>query len=394
MTKASENLKGDFMQPARFFKNTVRRFENAMFQICRLSFIGLVLLGSCTLINANASSASKELTTGANIISKTPTNVEVKEIRLREYIHELAYCGTIEESETIPLCFSVLGIVSKVLVSEGEKVKTGQLLATLDNANYKNMYDMAAAKEKQAEDAYSRLRRMYKNGSLPEIKMIEVETGLQEARSAAAIAMKNLKSCDLYATADGLIGRRAIEPGTGITSSLASLTIVKIDKLYTRVPVPENEIALIEKGQKAFISIPALDFAADGNKRAGVVEVIGVIADPLAHTYRVKIIISNDDGKIRPGMVARVTISQSAKSRGASSKLLLVPNNAVLVDETGENFIFVADISHMRAMKKHVNTGALLKDGIEIIQGLDDGDQVIVSGQHKLEDHSPIEIVR
>jgi len=45
-------------------------------------------------------------------------------------------------------------------------------------------------------------------------------------------------------------------------------------------------------------------------------------------------------------------------------------------------------------MKKHVNTGALLKDGIEIIQGLDDGDQVIVSGQHKLEDHSPIEIVR
>jgi len=331
------------MQPARFFKNTVRRFENAMFQICRLSFIGLVLLGSCTLINANASSASKELTTGANIISKTPTNVEVKEIRLREYIHELAYCGTIEESETIPLCFSVLGIVSKVLVSEGEKVKTGQLLATLDNANYKNMYDMAAAKEKQAEDAYSRLRRMYKNGSLPEIKMIEVETGLQEARSAAAIAMKNLKSCDLYATADGLIGRRAIEPGTGITSSLASLTIVKIDKLYTRVPVPENEIALIEKGQKAFISIPALDFAADGNKRAGVVEVIGVIADPLAHTYRVKIIISNDDGKIRPGMVARVTISQSAKSRGASSKLLLVPNNAVLVDETGENFIFVAE---------------------------------------------------
>lgn len=381
------------MQSEGFFKNHDKKIKNAIFQICRISFICIVLSGGYIFINDNVSAGSHELSKDSSSISKIPTKVEVKEVQSREYQRELVYCGTLEESESIPLCFSVLGNVSKVFVSEGEKVKAGQLLATLDNTNYKNWYDIASAKEKQAEDAYSRLKKMYKSGSLPEIKMIEVETSLQEARSAAAIAMKNLKSCSLYATADGLIGRKAIESGTGISSSITAITIIKTDKLYTRISVPENEIALIEKGQKAFIVIPALDYASDKNMRAGFVEEIGVVADPLAHSYKVKIIISNDDGKIKPGMVARVTIGGSSKIMASKSKSLLVPNDAVIVDETGKPFLFIADISCMRAVKKYVNTGTLYKEGIEIFQGLEDGNRVIVSGHHKLEDFSPIEIV-
>ena len=107
-------------------------------------------------------------------------------------------------------------------------VKKGQLLATLDNATYQNTYAMMQATQQQAEDAYDRLTPMHKNGNLPDVKYVEVETGVQKAKAAAAIAKKTLDDCKLYATTDGYIGRRSIEPGMTAMPNLTSITIVKI----------------------------------------------------------------------------------------------------------------------------------------------------------------------
>lgn len=86
-----------------------------------------------------------------------PVNIEVKKVSTANAHEDFAYSGTIEESETIPLSFSVLGNVAKVLVAEGDTVKKGQLLAALDNTTYKNSYDMILASLKKAEDASKRL---------------------------------------------------------------------------------------------------------------------------------------------------------------------------------------------------------------------------------------------
>ena len=77
--------------------------------------------------------------------------VQVEKVKPADKSQELAYSGTIEESETIPLSFSSVGTVSKVYVSEGAFVKKGQLLATLDHTTYQNTYAMMQASEQQAE---------------------------------------------------------------------------------------------------------------------------------------------------------------------------------------------------------------------------------------------------
>ena len=79
-------------------------------------------------------------------------NVEIYETRLISQGQEFAYSGTIEESVSIPLNFTVMGTVTKVLVSEGDQVQKGQLLAVVNDASYRNSYEMALATEKQAED--------------------------------------------------------------------------------------------------------------------------------------------------------------------------------------------------------------------------------------------------
>ncbi|MCK9280500.1 MAG: efflux RND transporter periplasmic adaptor subunit [Melioribacteraceae bacterium] len=317
-----------------------------------------------------------------NTLNNAIVNVEVEKTKNIDGGETFSYSGTIEESESIPLSFSTIGSVSKVLVSDGDFVKRGQLLAVINNESYKNAYEMSLATQKQAEDAYKRLLPMYKNGNLPEIKLVEVETGLQQAKSATSIAKKNLDDCNLYSPVDGVVGKRAIEPGMTAIPNLTSINIVKIEKVFARVPVAENEIASIKKGEKANITIAALNNA----EFIGTVEEIGVMADPLAHTYKIKLGIVNRNQEMKPGMICNVLIN---KQNGASG--LLVPSRAVLVDEKGRNFVYA--VNQNKAVRKYVMIGRLLRKGVEVTSGINEGEQIVVTGQQKLVDNSLIQIV-
>ncbi len=309
--------------------------------------------------------------------------VQVEKVKPSDASQELAYSGTIEESETIPLSFSSVGTVSKVYVSEGARVTKGQLLASLDHATHKNTYAMMHASEQQAEDAYKRLTPMHDNGNLPDVKYVEVETGLQKAKAAAAIANKDLDDCDLRATADGYIGKRSIDPGMTALPNLVSITIVNINKVFARVAIAENEIALIHKGQHASITVGALGAAHCD----GVVEEIGVIADPIAHTYRIKIGLANRDLSMKPGMICSATIESQRAVRG-----VVVASRSVLVDESGKNFVYLIS-SQNKVRRTYVVPGQLLNGGIEVLEGLRIGDTVVVAGQHKLTDNATVHIV-
>jgi RND family efflux transporter MFP subunit len=206
---------------------------------------------------------------------------------------------------------------------------------------------------------------------------------LQKAKAAAAIAKKNLDDCNLCATTDGFIGKRSIDPGMTAMPNLVSITIVKIHKVFARVSVSENEIALIHKGQKANITIGALGSA----HYDGVVEEIGVVADQIAHTYKIKIGITNKDLSIKPGMICSATIEMPSVVHG-----VVVPSRSVMVDELGKNFVYIVS-SQNKAMRKYIVTGQLLDSGIEVQEGLQINDSVVVAGQHKLIDNASVQIV-
>jgi RND family efflux transporter MFP subunit len=317
-----------------------------------------------------------------NSLNNSQVNVEVEVVKNFDGSDAFYYSGTIEESELTPLSFSGIGTVSKVYVSEGDCVRKGQLLAELKNDTYKNAFEMSSATLKQAEDAYKRLEVMYKNGNLPEIKYIEVETALQQAKAAAAISKRNLEDCKLYSPIDGIVGKRSIEPGMSAMPNLASINIVKIGKVYALVSVSENEIASVNKGDKAKIKIAALNNA----EYTGAVEEIGVMADPLAHSYKIKIGIVNNSLKIKPGMICSAVLLKSPTYSG-----IVIPSSALLNDEKNNSFVYAA--SNGKAVKKYVATGKLLKSGVEITNGLKEGELIVVEGLQKLVDNSLIRIV-
>lgn len=343
--------------------------------------LSLLLIFSLVLIYSLVLSGNQ--TNNASTIEKS-INVQVHNVEKCQVEESIAYSGTIEESKSIPLSFSVTGNVSRVLASEGDFVRKGQLLAVLDEATMRNAYEMSAASLKQAEDAYKRLKPMYENGNLPEIKFIEVETGLQQAKAATAISKKNLDDCNLFSPTSGFVGSRSIEPGMNAISGFTVFNIVKIEKVYAKVSISENEIALISKGQEAIITVGALG----SKKYKGSIEEIGVMADPIAHTYKIKIGIPNEKKLIKPGMICEVKIPKLN-----ASESIIVPNQAVQVDEEGKTFVFSVDVNQKRAERKFIKTGRLLNRGIEITEGLNKGEMVVISGQQKLVNDSLVNIV-
>ena len=294
----------------------------------------------------------------------------------------IGWSGTIEAAESIPLSFASIGTVARVLVSEGDVVRRGQVLAVLDTANLRSMLDMALATERQAGDAYRRLEPMFRNSTLPEIKLIEAESNLARARASVALSRKNLADAVLRAPVAGVIGRRAVDPGMNAMPNVTSITIVRIETVHARVAVSEREIPSLRTGMSARVRIAAL---GDGVHEGTITE-IGVVADPVAHAYPVKIALRNAGGRIRPGMICEVQVPTAASAGG-----VVIPVDAMLVDEAGRTYVFLAEDG--QAHRRDVVQTGFADRGVAIGTGLSPADLVVVAGRHKLTDEARIRIV-
>jgi membrane fusion protein, multidrug efflux system len=332
--------------------------------------IGTIVFAGCTFGPKNTLTSSDEV------------RVKIQKLEAGSGSTASSYIGTIEESVSVPLSFLVTGTVDKVLAEEGQSVSKGQLLAVLNSENYQNAYQASVAKYNQAQDAYKRLEPVYKSGSLPEIKFVEIQTNLEQARSIASISEKNLKDCKLVAPTSGFIGRRSIEPGMSVIPGNAIFDLVKIDKVHVKIPVPEKEISALHKGQDVKIRVAALGNVSFDGK----ITEIGVLSNPLSHTYMVKADIKNQENQLKPGMVCETNIDiPEIENR------LIIPLKALQSNENGEKFVYVADPGAKKALKKAVVPGVLVSNGIVIKSGLSAGDLVIVEGYQKISNHSSIQ---
>lgn len=318
-------------------------------------------------------------------VTEKQTTIKVKAQAVQTFngLSDLRYSGTVEASQTIPLTFQSSGTVERVLVQEGDAVRKGQLLATVDKADNQSIYNSSLAMYQQAKDAYDRLKQVYDNGSLSEVKWVEMETNLKKAQSQLEVAKSSLDKCNLYAPASGVIGKRNIEPGQSSLSGFAPLELVKIETVLVKISVPENEIGKIKKGMTASFTISALD-----NRRfEGKITNVGVVADQFSRTYEVKITVKNSELDIKPGMVCDVALNASAEKT-----IVLVPYNAVTKDIEGNSFVFVVSPDKKTVKKQVVKVGGYQTNGLEIISGLTADQVIVVEGKEKLFDNSLISL--
>jgi len=307
--------------------------------------------------------------------------VKVIEIESAEALSHHDFIGTVEESFASSLSFSISGNIEQVFVSEGDPVKKGQILARLDEKVMQNAYNAAKASSVQAQDAFNRLTSLHEKGSLPEIKYVEVQTQLEQAKSMEQIAGKNLKDCILYAPFSGVIAQRSADIGINVLPGVQVFKLSKIEAVDIKISVPENEISSIMIGQPVRIRVSAIE----NQEFAGKITEKGIQANPLSHAYDVKINLPNLQSKLMPGMVCNVMLTPVNKLNG-----ILVPNSAIQIEHTGRRFVWVA--SKGMAARCYVETGEMTNDGVVVSGQFAEDGKIIVEGMQKISEGMKIEI--
>lgn len=292
----------------------------------------------------------------------------------------LKYSGTVEEENGTTVSFAVAGTVSSVKVNLGDHVRKGQLIATLDPATLRNTYEAAKSTLTQAEDAWNRMKKLHENGSLPDIKWVEVNSKLEQARSMESIARKNMNDSRLLAPFDGVVAEKSAEAGQNVIPGMPVVKLVTVGSLKVKVSVPESEVAKLQAGQKATITVPALD-----NKTfTATVQEKGILANPLSRSYDVKLHINGATAQLMPGMVADVAFLSTAVVARC-----VVPANVVQLDEQNQQFVWVTDGGTAR--KRIITVGEFTSTGVTIESGLAAGDKIIVEGQQKVSEGMKVE---
>ena len=294
---------------------------------------------------------------------------------------QLPYVGVVEEESSTMVSFTGMAVLKSMTVSEGQSVKKGQLLATIDDTQARNALAAAKASLDQALDAQQRMKLLHDNQSLPEIKWVEVESQVQQARSAYDICVKNLSDCRIYAPVSGVVGSKILGVGETVLPTEPVLTILSINNVKVRVSIPEREIASITAQTPTRLTVDALP----GETFVGGTIEKGVSADPMTHTYDIRIRVANPGHKLLPGMVARVTMNGS---KGFEDKRLTLPVKAV--QQSTDKSLFVWVVRDGKAYRQTVSVGEMTGNRVIVLSGLTEGEEVVVEGYQKLGEGSPI----
>ncbi len=297
------------------------------------------------------------------------------------------YPGTIEEESGTLLSFSTAGTIKTLAVAEGQQVRAGQLIGVVDVTTSGNAAAMAHATTQQArqalaqaQDAYHRYKQLHDNGSLPEIKWVEVQTQVSQAKqmldqalAAERIARKGVADTRLVAPFSGYVASKAADVGQNVVPGQAVVNLVNIDQVKVKMSVPEEEIAKIRVGQQVTFSVASLGHAAF----SGRVTEKSVTADPISRQYTVRALVANAAHRLLPGMVCDVYTAVG----GAGTRMAL-PANLIQIDI--DNAPFVWTVVQGKAHKVRVTLGDNVGEQVVVTSGLRPGDRVIVEGQQKV----------
>ncbi len=311
-----------------------------------------------------------------------PPTVKVAPVVRTDSARDLRLSGTIEAERSTALSFAVPGTIEAVLVQEGEAVVRGQVLARLSAASYRDALAIAQAQADQAEDAARRMEPMHRKHTLPDVKWVEVETGLDQVRHSLAIAQKNLDDTNLRAPADGIVARRNVEPGSTAVPGIPAIVLVQTRTVLATAPVPEMQVSRIRKGQGARVVVAALH-----REFSGIVREIGAVADPLTRTYPIKVAVPNPTGELRVGMVTELHVRWED-----ATSAIVVPREAVRVDEKGTPCVYVV-ATDGRVHRQTVEVAGFLGEMTALSRGVVEGDRVVTSGTPMLADGMTVRVL-
>lgn len=309
--------------------------------------------------------------------------------------------GTAQAERESRLSFQVPGKIQRLEVKVGDRARPGQIIAVLDPEDYRLQVEeteasleRARAESRNAEANYARVRALYENRNASRNELDGARTAAESAAAQVRAVQKRLELARarlgytrLEAADEGSIAEVYVEASENVQPGQPVVLLTGGLRPEVQVGVPESLIAQVKPGDRVTVTFDAVP----DRKFAAFVVKVGVVTGASA-TYPVTVRLDEPVPEVRPGMAAEVSFSFTS---GQGGERVLVPAAAVCEDRQGR-YVFVAEPAPgglATVRRRPVRVGELRDDGLEILEGLQDGDLVIAAGMSRIAEGEIVRIL-
>lgn len=286
--------------------------------------------------------------------------------------------STIEPERMVTVHAESTGRVTLLEIEEGDDIEEGKLIAKIKQDVQRSGLDRATTNLAQVKAELEVVERLFQAGAASSDELRQAQNAYDTAKIDVRDRKRDVANTRITAPLSGTVTERFVAEGAYVAAGAQLATIIDFSSLVARVYVPERELDRIAVGQPAQI----VGKAATDRRGEGKVLRIAPVVDATTGTVKVTVALpealAGGEQGFLPGMYAEVTLTTQSRERAT-----LVDKQA-LVYRNEKPFVFVVDGT--RVAEREVKLGLTDEDHAEVLEGLDLGDEVVVSGQSGLED--------
>jgi membrane fusion protein (multidrug efflux system) len=316
---------------------------------------------------------------GAGMRTSAPAFVALAPVRSERISQKIEALGNARANESVDISSKTSNIVTAVRFRDNEKVSRGQVLVQLDDAQARADVAAADAALTESQAQFNRSRELLSTQALSKSQYDQLEATLKADRARLAAARARLEDTVIRAPFSGHVGLRRvsvgslISPGTVITT-LDDTSVIKLD-----FSVPENFLSSLRRGLAVRATAPAFP----GRNFSGTVSGIDSRVDVNTRSVTVRALLSNEDGALKPGMFLNVSLANDERPA------LVIPEEA-LTPEAERQYVYVVDGN--KAERREVQIGMRRPGFVEVVSGLNAGEQVVIEGTQKVRDGGEVRV--
>ncbi len=312
------------------------------------------------------------------------TPVRVAPVTMSAGALPISAVGTLEPATSSRLSFKVGGPIARLYADEGDRVRSGQLLAELASDEIDAAVRQAeAALEKARRDA-ERMERLYRDSVVTLAQFQDAQTGFDVAESAHTSATFNQRYARIVAPASGRVLHRQVEQGELVAPGATVFEIGLDARMIVRTSLTDRDVVRVQNGGSVAVTFDALP----GQTFDGRIVRVAESANERTGAFDVEVEVASPSRTLRSGFIARLEIAP-----GESDSLATIPPEALVRAEGRTGTVYVLDDARNAASERHVTIAGLSGDKLVIASGLEGGEQVVTDGAPYLTDDAPVTIV-
>jgi membrane fusion protein (multidrug efflux system) len=336
-----------------------------------VSLLGLGLLVGCGPAEDTGSSGGPMM----------PTQVVAVAAKTEAVADTLSLIGTVAADEMVELKSETAGLVESIHFTEGQHMEKDQLLIELDQSKLQSAVVEAEANQALSQSNFNRNRELLDGNLISKQEFDQSKTRFEADTALVDLRKRQLKDTRITAPFSGTVGSREVSPGQVISQNTTLTWLVSLDPVKLEFNVPERFLSVCKTGQTIDVKVAAYP----QNKFEGTVYFVAPFVEPQLRTTLIKATVANPEELLKPGMFATLDLTLTIRD-----KAIVIPEPATFrtLDDK-RAMIYVVDAEN-QAQLRTVLVGERKSKKVEILEGLAEGEMVIVEGSQKIGPGSPV----